>query len=591
MNGDRATGRAPTPHRINGDASETGPATRRAGDAAMSNGSRGSTRLRAAVLTLDGLSVTAGWIMGALAVDPSPQPRTGQHIRTVLLFAGLVPLALLVNRSFRLYRASAYAVRALEIGALARASATTAVVMLALAQVLDVDVAELWVAASALLGFAIQNVARWMLRLRLAKLREKGRAHVRPVVIVGANDEAFDLWQLLCDHPEVGYRVCGVVGRRDEHDRHTPWAPWLGEADDGAVQRVLESGARGVFIAPTAISCRYLNTLCRELLASQVHVQVASSLRGIDVRRVMPHPVAHEAMYYVQPATLSRRQEATKRVCDTVVGFVALLVTLPVMLLAALAILVFDGRPILFRQFRIGRNGVPFTIYKFRTMVVDAETKLIDLVEGNERTGPLFKLDDDPRVTRVGRFLRDTSIDELPQLLNVLRGTMSLVGPRPALPIEIALFDDELRARHRVKPGITGLWQVHCRDKASFTSYKRLDLFYVENWSVTMDLAVLALTVPAVLTRSFDRLVSRRNTDATDDTPGGLTDIAPDIDGTEDPARTIAPALKSPPTREARAPQEQLELPAVSFLQGIPAPPGGGMLLDAGPFLTLLPDD
>lgn len=462
------------------------------------------------MVALDGVSVAAGWAIGGLVVDLSPRPRVGQDVRTILLLAAFVPLALLVNRSYRLYRASAYAVRALEVRALARASATTAVGMLASAQVLDVDVSELSIAVSAFAGFAALNVTRSAVRFRLTKLRQEGQAHVRRIVIVGANDEAFDLWRLLDDHPEVGYRACGVLGPRDEYDSHSAWPPWLGEADDDAVEHVLESGATGVFIAPTAVSCRYLNVLCRELLAAHVHVQVASHLRGIDLRRVVPHPVAHEAMYYVQAARLSPRQEATKRACDAVLGFIALLATLPLTVTAALAILVLDGRPILFRQTRIGRHGVPFTIYKFRTMAADAETKLIDLVAGNERNGPLFKLNDDPRVTRVGRLLRESSIDELPQLLNVLKGTMSLVGPRPALPDEIERFDDELRSRHRVKPGITGLWQVHSRDKASFTSYKRLDLFYVENWSVTMDLAILALTVPAVLRRSFDRLLSRR---------------------------------------------------------------------------------
>ena len=163
----------------------------------------------------------------------------------------------------------------------------------------------------------------------------------------------------------------------------------------------------------------------------------------------------------------------------------------------------------LFRQQRVGHIGRHFTLFKLRTMVPDAESKLIDLTTDNDRDGgPLFKLRHDPRVTRIGRLLRATSLDELPQLLNVLRGDMSLVGPRPALPSEVAHFDDELRERGRMMPGITGLWQVEARDDPSFSSYRRLDLFYVDNWSIGLDLAILASTVTAVLSRGVRMLVT-----------------------------------------------------------------------------------
>ena len=139
-------------------------------------------------------------------------------------------------------------------------------------------------------------------------------------------------------------------------------------------------------------------------------------------------------------------------------------------------------------------------------MTVDAESKLAELGGGNERQGPLFKMENDPRVTRVGRFLRDSSLDELPQLWNVLRGQMSLVGPRPALPAEVVNFSSELRMREQVMPGITGLWQVEARDNPSFEAYRRLDLFYVENWSLTLDLMILVGTVEQVLVRMLRSL-------------------------------------------------------------------------------------
>jgi lipopolysaccharide/colanic/teichoic acid biosynthesis glycosyltransferase len=170
---------------------------------------------------------------------------------------------------------------------------------------------------------------------------------------------------------------------------------------------------------------------------------------------------------------------------------------------------------VFFRQQRVGRDGEPFTILKLRTMVVDAEARLAELVSQNQREGILFKLANDPRITPVGRILRATSLDELPQLINVVRGDMSLVGPRPALPVEVAQFDEELLARQRVRPGITGLWQVEARDSASFQAYQRLDLFYVENWSVSLDLAILLSTVQTVAVRAA-RALRRRSAPAAD---------------------------------------------------------------------------
>ena len=186
-----------------------------------------------------------------------------------------------------------------------------------------------------------------------------------------------------------------------------------------------------------------------------------------------------------------------------------LVLSAPLVAVCALAIKLADGGPVLFRQTRIGQDGRAFTVLKFRTMVIDAEARLAALGAHNQRNGPLFKLATDPRVTRVGGFLRATSLDELPQLFNVLAGSMSMVGPRPALPSEVAAFDPDLLSRHRVPPGITGLWQLEARDNASFYAYRHLDLFYVENWSCALDLAILAGTVPALAARSIRSILGR----------------------------------------------------------------------------------
>jgi exopolysaccharide biosynthesis polyprenyl glycosylphosphotransferase len=279
--------------------------------------------------------------------------------------------------------------------------------------------------------------------------------------------------------------------------------PWLGEVG-ATVDAVKSSGANGVIIAASAVAPVELNRLSRELMVAGIHVHLSSGLRGVDHRRLRPLPMAHEPLFYLEPLALSRSQLMAKRALDILGASAVLLVSAPVLLVVAIAIKLQDGGPILFRQQRVGRDGKPVQVLKLRTMVPDAEARFDEVAGLNERNGgPLFKLNRDPRRTRVGRILEATSIDELPQLINVLRGEMSLVGPRPALPHEVAEFDDELLERLSVKPGVTGLWQVTARDNPAFYAYRRLDLFYVENWSVTLDLAIMLGTVRSLLVRLF----------------------------------------------------------------------------------------
>ena len=200
---------------------------------------------------------------------------------------------------------------------------------------------------------------------------------------------------------------------------------------------------------------------------------------------------------------------------DVVLASVMLVVALPLLLAAAAAIKVHDRGPVLFRQERVGKDGKRFLLYKLRSMVPGAEHLLTPLLQENGRDGPLFKLVHDPRVTRVGHLLRTASIDELPQLVNVLRGDMSLVGPRPALPVEVLRFDDELLGRLLVLPGITGLWQVKARDDPSFESYRRYDMHYLEHWSLALDATILVTTFGVVASRSL-RALRRPTRPATD---------------------------------------------------------------------------
>jgi exopolysaccharide biosynthesis polyprenyl glycosylphosphotransferase len=188
-----------------------------------------------------------------------------------------------------------------------------------------------------------------------------------------------------------------------------------------------------------------------------------------------------------------------KRAFDVIVAGLALVAGSPLLLAIALWIRLKEGSPVLFRQTRVGLHGRKFQVLKYRTMVVDAEDQLPDLAATSEIVGAAFKLTNDPRVTMTGRLLRRTSLDELPQLWNVIRGEMSLVGPRPALPREVAAYDLWHRRRLSMKPGITGLWQVTARRSGSFDTWAQLDLSYIDRWSLWLDLKILARTVPAAL--------------------------------------------------------------------------------------------
>ncbi|WZH54124.1 MAG: sugar transferase [Nocardioides alkalitolerans] len=225
---------------------------------------------------------------------------------------------------------------------------------------------------------------------------------------------------------------------------------------------------------------------------------------GFPAPPVAPHRMgvgrlAGRGIVSVAPPQASRARAVAKGVLDRVLGAVALVLVAPVLLVLALAVRADSPGPAFFRQVRVGRDGVPFVMVKLRTMTVDAEVVRADVVHLNDSDAVLFKIRADPRVTRVGRVLRRTSLDELPQLWNVVRGEMSLVGPRPALPEEVAAYDETERRRLRVKPGLTGLWQVSGRSDLSWATSVDLDLTYTDNHTIAGDLVICARTVSAVL--------------------------------------------------------------------------------------------
>lgn len=457
------------------------------------------TNLKTRLVICDVIALGIGWLSGLLV------PGFLMNESTALLAGNAkwavvgVGVSLAAVRMQQLYLARICAVRTIEIQRLIRACALGGLGVFFLAQSLDQNVSfeRMIIASCIAFGALVTSRSRYRAALRAA--RRDGR-HVRTMVMVGNNPEAAELLQVIEEHPEAGFRVAGVLAATGMTSHVA--LPQLGSPAD-ALEAVHRVGATGVIVVASSLPAAQLNPLVRRLLDAGIHVHVASGLRGIAHHRIRPTPLAHEPLLYLESSDLSRWQLVTKRLLDVALASIALIIALPLLGAAALAVWLEDRGPILFRQERVGLNGRRFDVVKLRSMVVDAEQQLDGIADLNERErGPLFKSQRDPRVTKVGRFLRASSIDELPQLLQVLQGTMSLVGPRPALPAEVEMFDAELAARTQVRPGITGLWQVEARDNPAFGPYRRLDLFYIENWSIGFDLSILVGTVAAVVARA-----------------------------------------------------------------------------------------
>jgi exopolysaccharide biosynthesis polyprenyl glycosylphosphotransferase len=273
----------------------------------------------------------------------------------------------------------------------------------------------------------------------------------------------------------------------------------VGDVDSAAdAVRNIGAGTVAVLSCPEIDGVK-LRTLAWELEKTGTDLCVAPALLDVAGPRTTVRPTAGLTLLHVDHPQLSGPRQVVKDLFDRSLAALALLLLSPVIVAVALAVKLSDRGPALFTQTRVGKDGQPFKIYKFRTMVVDAEARLAELRAQNEHDGVLFKMRKDPRITAIGGRLRKWSLDELPQLFNVLAGDMSLVGPRPALPDEAARYADHVRRRLVVKPGITGLWQVSGRSDLSWDESVRLDLRYVENWSIALDLQILWKTLAVIL--------------------------------------------------------------------------------------------
>jgi exopolysaccharide biosynthesis polyprenyl glycosylphosphotransferase len=356
---------------------------------------------------------------------------------------------------------------------------------------------RVWLGLTLVLSTVFILASRQYWQHVIGRMRADGRL-AYPTLVVGTNDEARRIAHSMTASP-LGFDLRGFIRTGGPKPGSGHGLVELGNLRD-LPDILADTRTECIFVAASAVDPHQMSQIGKLVRTWNLELRISANIPGTVATRLSVQPFDDSMALSVKPAQLSGRQAFVKRTLDITLSSLAVVVTAPLWLAIAAAIKLTSRGPVLFTQTRVGRRGEHFRLLKFRTMIRGAED-IVDLLrDRNEADGPLFKIRDDPRVTRVGRFLRRWSLDELPQLENVLRGDMSLVGPRPPIPAEVASYEDWHFGRLEVAPGITGLWQVNGRSDLSFEDYVRRDLFYIENWSLSYDLFLLLKTVPAVLT-------------------------------------------------------------------------------------------
>jgi len=367
-----------------------------------------------------------------------------------------------------------------------RSTVLVVALLAAIALTFEADLSRVYLAWALPLGLSGLLITRFVCRIWISAHRTRGR-YIRRALVVGTPERARELAALFADSlSPIAVKVVATASAE------TAIGPEM--------LRLIEEHDVDVIVLTEERAEANVRQLLWDVEGAGAVVWLSVDVPELAAPRAEFHPIERLPIIEVAPADRSITKRRGKRAFDIVFSFLGLLVALPLILVSAVLIKLDSPGPVFFQQVRIGRDGKEFGIHKLRTMRPGAEREVAELQHRNEGSGPLFKIKDDPRVTRVGRFLRRTSIDEFPQLWNVFRGEMSLVGPRPPLPKEVEKYDRASLRRLIVKPGMTGLWQVNGRSDLTWEQGVRLDLFYVENWSLGGDLQILFQTV-AVMVR------------------------------------------------------------------------------------------
>jgi exopolysaccharide biosynthesis polyprenyl glycosylphosphotransferase len=362
------------------------------------------------------------------------------------------------------------------------------------------QLSRVWFVLFAVLSTVLLVAEKILLRVLARYVRSKG-LNYRTVLIVGTGRRALDVAKMIVNHKYWGYKIVGFVS--DGHRLSNGWARYRIFGDVPDLKKILEQGhAEPIDEIVFAVTRKKLDEMKQIFLMCEelgIRTRVAMNFFQNRVARLEVEEIEGIPFLTFTTTPSDETELAFKRTLDVAVSMLILVLTAPVLLIAALAIRLSSPGSILFKQERIGLNGRIFTLYKLRTMIEDAHERRGEVTHLNEMTGPVFKAKDDPRVTAVGRWMRRFSLDEIPQLWNVLKGDMSLVGPRPPIPEEVASYHRWHRRRLSMKPGLTCLWQISGRNQIDFDRWMQMDLQYIDNWSPSLDLKILLRTIPAVL--------------------------------------------------------------------------------------------
>ncbi|WP_067617937.1 sugar transferase [Alicyclobacillus acidiphilus] len=382
-----------------------------------------------------------------------------------------------------------------EVSAVIRINLVGALGFAFVSYALRLELSRMFLAISIIDITVLMLCVRLLLRVALELARANGR-NTRTRLIIGSTPSTHDYLNRTIGHPELGLRVIGYL---DDQPNGLD-ADYLGRIEE--LRNVLKEHRVDAVVLGLVVSHPAFELVIRECELQGVQVELMlDSISSRIANSTLVDGAGGVPFLVIAQTPHTSEQLLLKRATDLLVSWIALVILSPVMLVIAVLIKLDDRGPVFFKQARSGLNGKTFTMYKFRSMRTDAEAIRHKLLHLNEMDGPVFKIKNDPRITRIGRFLRKTSLDELPQFFNVLRGEMSLVGPRPPLPSEVNQYDPQHRRRLSVKPGLTCLWQISGRNEINFQEWVDLDLAYIDNWSYIGDLKIIAKTIPAVLRR------------------------------------------------------------------------------------------
>lgn len=419
-----------------------------------------------------------------------------------VVFVGLLCTWHIILASFSLYESRRLVPRESEVLATLKATSLCAFAVEAAALLFHIGLVDapflviLWGASSTVI-----MSSRLLLRFFLNHIRKRGR-NLRHVLVVGTNPRAVQFARRIESRPELGYRVIGFADEK--------W-PGLRTIEGSGMHLVSDLNGLAEFVRNTVVDEIVIALPLRSFYGRAAEIAGLCEEQGIVMRflprlfnlhkaRSTAEELGDDSLLTLSTGPLDGWPVFVKRGLDIALSSALLLVLLPLLLVTAVVIKLTSPGPVLFRQKRLGLNKRQFWICKFRTMVPDAEKRMAELEKMNEVSGPVFKIKNDPRLTPVGKFLRSASIDELPQLLNVVKGDMSLVGPRPLPLRDCQGFEQDWhRRRFSVRPGITCLWQVNGRSSVPFEKWMELDMQYIDEWSLWLDFKILAGTIPAVL--------------------------------------------------------------------------------------------